>query len=430
MDSDRHRRPRVFYGWYIVIASLFITLYTGGVAHFGFTAVFEPIAAEFGWSYAQVSLASSLRGLEMGLLAPVIGFLVDRWGPRKMVFSGSIILCLGFLLLSRVNSLGMFYLAFIFIATGMSLCAGTVLMTSIANWFHLKAGIAMGIVTSGFGMGGLLIPVVTLLVDSFQWREAMVWVGIGMIIFVLPLAFVMRHKPERYGYYPDGADAPLETEGETKKDSLPDFGMNTKQALKSRAFWQLAVASSCHSFVLGAVVTHMMPYLSSVGVERSTASFISMVLPVASIAGRLSGGWLGDKLGRKMVFASCFILLTVGILMFGFIDAGRMWLMIPFIITLSLGWGGSVTNRLTVLREYFSRNSFGTIMGFTSGVMMVGHITGAPLAGWVYDTWGSYQWAWILFGAVTLVGALLVFTIPPASRYRTNPGTGESVTTA
>ena len=146
MDSDDPKQPRIFYGWYIVIASLFILLYTGGVAHFGFTAVFEPIADEFHWSYAQISLASSLRGLEMGLLAPLVGFLVDRWGPRKMVFAGSFFMCLGFLVLSRVDSLFLFYVAFALIAVGMSFSAGTVLMTAVANWFQKRAGIAMGIV--------------------------------------------------------------------------------------------------------------------------------------------------------------------------------------------------------------------------------------------------------------------------------------------
>ncbi len=115
MDFN-HKRSKVFYGWYIVGASLLITLYTGGVVHFGFTAVFEPIAEEFGWSYATISLASSLRGFEMGLLAPVAGFLVDRWGPRKLIFGGSILICLGFWLLSRVSSLAMFYRAFALIA--------------------------------------------------------------------------------------------------------------------------------------------------------------------------------------------------------------------------------------------------------------------------------------------------------------------------
>ena len=411
MDSDP-KRPRIFYGWYIVAASLVNLLYTGGVAHFGFTAVFEPIENEFKWSYAQISLASSLRGLEMGLLAPVVGFLVDKWGPKKMIFGGSIFLCLGFLLLSRVESLLVFYLAFVLIAFGMSFSGGTVIMTAVANWFQKKAGLAMGIVVSGFGLGGLLIPVVTLLVDNFEWRTAMVIIGFGTLVIILPLAFIMRHRPEDYGYHPDGESGAVNQTGVEKVEDVSHTGMTTRQALRSRAFWQLSIASCCHSFLLGAVVTHMMPYLSSLGVERPTASFIAMILPVASIVGRLNGGWLGDRYGRKKVFTTSFFLMTIGVFIYGCLDYNRLWLLIPFILALSLGWGGSVTTRLTLLREYFGRRSFGTIMGFMSGVMMVGHITGAPLAGWIYDTWGTYRGAWLAYGAVTLLGAFLVFTLP------------------
>ncbi len=103
--SLNQKRSNVFYGWYIVGACLLITLYTCGVVHFGFTAVFEPIAEEFGWSYTQISLAASLRGLEIGLFAPLMGFLVDRWGPRRLIFGGSILICVGLLLLSRVKCL-------------------------------------------------------------------------------------------------------------------------------------------------------------------------------------------------------------------------------------------------------------------------------------------------------------------------------------
>ncbi|MEE8413425.1 MAG: MFS transporter, partial [Dehalococcoidales bacterium] len=203
MDFNR-KPPRVFYGWYLVAAAVVIILYTGGIVHFGFTAVFKPIADEFGWSYAQISLASSLRGLEMGLLAPLMGYLVDRWGPRKLIFAGSIIICLGFILLSNVSSLLMYYGAFALIAIGMSTCTGTVLMTAVNNWFRLRAGLATGIVASGFGLGGLLVPLVTKLIDVFQWRRTMVIVGLGMLGTVLPLSFVVRHKPEHYGYLPDG----------------------------------------------------------------------------------------------------------------------------------------------------------------------------------------------------------------------------------
>ena len=183
-------------------AAVIITLYTGGVVNFGFTAVFDPIAEQFHWSYAQISLASSLRGLEVGLLSAIVGMLVDKWGPRRLIFGGSILVALGFLVLSRVTSLGMFYAAFALIALGMSACTGVVLLTAVSHWFDRRVGIATGIVASGFGLGGTIVPLVTALIDSLKWRNAMLIVGGGMLAICLPLAFVMRARPEPYGYHP------------------------------------------------------------------------------------------------------------------------------------------------------------------------------------------------------------------------------------
>jgi MFS family permease len=406
-------RKKIFYGWYIVGACVVITLYTGGVVHFGFTAVFEPIVEEFNWSYAQVSLASSLRWLEMGLLAPFMGFLVDRYGPRRLIFVGSILSCLGFLTLSRVNSLPVFYLAFALLAFGMSTCAGTVLMTAVANWFNRKAGIAIGIVACGFGLGGLLVPVVTGLIDWLDWRNAMVVVGLGMLVFVLPLSFVVRHKPEQYGYHPDGElIQPADIMDFRDTQPISEISISAKEAIRGRTFWQLGISSMCHAFVVGAVVTHIMPYLSSLDIDRSLSSIVALILPVFSIGGRLSSGWLGIRYGSRRVFAFSFVSMTAGLLFLGNISVGMLWLLVPFVITFSLGWGCSVTSRLGLLRESFGRGSFGKILGFISGMMMLGHVTGAPLAGWVYDNWGSYQGAWLSYGAITLLAAFLVFTIP------------------
>ena len=409
--EDKH--TGIFYGWYIVGACVIITLYTGGVIHFGFTAVFEPIAEEFEWSYAQISLASSLRGLEMGLLAPFMGFLVDRYGPRRLIFLGTLITCAGFLLLSRVNSLTMFYVAFALLAFGMSTTGGTVLMTAIANWFRRRVGIAMGIVASGFGLGGLLVPVVTILIDTFEWRTAMVIVGFGMLVIVLPLSFIVRHKPEPYGYQPDGElIEPFDITDSQSSRPVDEINIPTKQALRSRTFWQLGISSMCHAFVVGAIVTHMMPYLSSLGIIRSTSSVIAFILPAASITGRLSSGWLALRYGSRRVFTASFILMAAGTLIFSYISAGMIWLTVLFVITFSFGWGCSVTSRLSLMRESFGRGNFGKIMGFISGMMMIGHITGAPLAGWVFDIWDSYQGAWLAYSAITLLASLLVFTIP------------------
>ncbi|MFC1914294.1 MFS transporter [Chloroflexota bacterium] len=416
MDTEQ-RSPKLFYGWYIVIACALITFYTSGVVIFGFTAAIDPIAEEFGWSYALISLAFSLRGFEMGLLAPLMGILVDRFGPRRLIFGGSILTCLGFLFLSRVSSLAMFYGALVVIAAGRSTCSPTVIQTAVVNWFRRKVGMAAGIVASGMGLGGLMVPVVTGLIDSLQWRTAMLIAGLGMLATVLPLSFVVRHKPEQYGYQPDG-DVTSTTE--IREFQIPtagvEFNVLIKRVLSSRAFWHIAISSMCHSFVIGAVVIHIMPYLSSLGVARSVSSMVALVLPVASIFGRLSGGWLNDRLGSREIFAASFALMTAGMLFFGYVTPERMWLLAPFIITLGLGWGSSVTTRITLVREHYGRGSFGRILGFTSGMMMLGTIIGAPLAGWVFDTWGSYQGAWLSYSAVTLAGVILVLTIPPVQR--------------
>jgi len=200
---------KVFYGWWIVAACFAVALYVGGAVVYGFTAVFEPIASEFGWSYTQISLAASLRGLEMGLMAPLVGLLVDRWGPRRLTFAGAGLVGIGLMLLSQVNSLPMFYGTFGLVAIGTSACTSTVLMAAVANWFRRRVGIATGITASGFGASGLLVPVVTHLIDACGWRTAMVILGLEMLVVGLPLSLVLRHQPESYGYLPDGDESPV-----------------------------------------------------------------------------------------------------------------------------------------------------------------------------------------------------------------------------
>ncbi|MFC1987495.1 MFS transporter [Chloroflexota bacterium] len=411
--SLNQKHSKVFYGWYIVAACLLITLYTTGVVFYGFTAVFEPIAEEFGWSYAQISLATSIRGLEVGLLAPLMGFLADRWGPRRLIFGGSILVCAGLLILSRVSSLTMFYGTFALIAIGMSTCTNTVTLTAVSNWFRRKAGVAIGIAISGVALGGILVPVVTRLVDILQWRTTMFAVGIGMLAIVLPLSLVIRHKPEHYGYHPDGnMSSTVETSKSENSIVNPEVNIPAKQALTQRAFWHVAISSMCQVFVVSAIVTHIMPYFSSIGITRSTSSLAAFILPVTSIGGRLSSSWLSDRFGSRKVFAVSFLSMTAGLVLFGYVTNGMIWLLVPFIITFGLAWGCSVTTRISLLREYFGRGSFGTILGFVSGIMMLGSITGAPIAGWVFDTYDSYKAAWLGFSGFTIVGSVLAATIP------------------
>ncbi len=409
-------RPGVFYGWWIVAASLIIGLYVIGVIFYGFTAIFEPIVQEMGWSYAQVSLAASLRGMEMGLLAPLMGILVDRWGPRRLIFSGGIFAALGLFLLSKATSLPMFYGAYALMAVGVSSCTMTVLMTAVANWFHRKVGIATGIVSAGFGFGGLMIPVMVGLIEMNGWRMSVAILALGMLVIILPLSLLFRHKPEQYGYLPDGQP---ETPAILVKKTIPgqydEVNIGTWQALKSSTFWRMVIPFTCQVLLVTATMAHVMPYLSSIGISRGRSQWVATLLPLVSIGGRLSSGWLGDRVDSKLLAVIAFTLMGLGLLFFGYAPIGGAWLLVPFIVLFSVGYGSAVVMRPALVREYFGRDNFGKIFGWMLGMNMLGSITGPPLAGWVYDTWNSYQGIWFIFAGVALLASLSVLAIRPVS---------------
>ncbi|MCL0034501.1 MFS transporter, partial [Dehalococcoidia bacterium] len=154
------------------------------------------MTAEFGWSYLAFSLAASLRGIERGLAAPLMGLLVDKLGPRKLIFAGAFVAGMGFIMLSRTDSLIMFYGASIVLSLGFSASANVVLTTAVAHWFHRRVSLAMGLLTTGFGMGGLLLPVVIWLINHYDWRTTLFILGIGTWIIIPLLALGIRHKPE------------------------------------------------------------------------------------------------------------------------------------------------------------------------------------------------------------------------------------------
>lgn len=407
------KNHKVFYGWWIIGAGFLIAMYVSGFINFSFTAVFEPIASDFGWSYAQVSFAASLRGLETGILAPIVGLLVDRWGPRRLVFAGATIIGLGLLLLSRINSLATFYGAFILMAMGISTCVGVVPISTVGNWFQRKVTLATGILVSGTAMGGLMVPLATRVIDIFEWRSAMVILGFGAWGILLPLSLLFRHKPEQYGYLPDGdllRKLPA-SEGQSSAQGN-ELGIGVKQVLKSGAFWHIAMGFMCHILVVNAVITHVMPYLSSIGFTRSFSSLVASAIPLTSIVGRLSFGWLGDKFDKRRAAALGFVLTSLGLLSFGYVATARTWMLVPSLVLIGLGYGGPVPMMPALVREYFGRARLATVLGLVMGVAALCGMAGPPLAGLAFDILGSYQVVWFGFAGLVVAGMISLVTIP------------------
>jgi len=392
----------MYYGWFVVSACFLIMMYNAGSNALGFTAVFEPIIDEFGWSHTQISLAASLRGLERGLLAPVAGILSDRWGPNKVVFGGLILCSIGMILLSKASSLTMFFSSFILIGIGVSATATPLLMVLVLNWFPKNGGLAMGIAASGVALGGLLLPIVTLFIDSFGWRQAIFIIGIGVLVFPLPLSFLLRKKTEKYKDLPNNEKSRLSFDEilskEEEEGGIRNF--ETKEAMSDLVFWIIAVAFFCQVLGLSGVITHIMPFFSSIGFERGTSAFIAGALPLATVLGRVGFGWLMDRVDKRGLAIISFTLNSLGLLILAFITPEQTLLIVLFIIIYGVGWGGSVVLLAGLLNSYFGIKKLSTIIGFCGVFTMIGFITGAPLTGWIFDKWGNYQPAWLVLAGI------------------------------
>ena len=265
----------------------------------------------------------------------------------------------------------------------------------------------MGMAASGVAFGGLLIPLITLVIDNFGWRQAMVIMGFGMWLIPLPLALILRHKPEQYGYQPDGLKSSSVVGDNAVPGKSAEIDITNKAVLSSRVFWIIAAAFLFHIMPVSAVMTHIMPYLGTIGIERSTASLIASALPILTIFGRIGFGWLGDHIDKRIVVVFAFVLTSLGVFLLGIVTMERIWVVVVFIIVFGIGWGGAVPMIAGLLKAYFGVERLGTIVGLAGSVMMVGMMVGAPLAGWIFDKWGRYQPAWFLLAGV--VGLIAIF---------------------
>lgn len=398
---------KIFRGWWVAWGSFFLTILLGGAVYFGFTAFYDPIIQEFNWTYTEVSIAFSIRGLEMGLLAPVAGFLVDRYGPRVLILIGVSLIGMSLLFLSQVQSLTTFYAAFVLMAIGTSGCSSTVLLTAVAGWFRKNVGKAMGVVSAGFGVGGLMVAWIVYLIDVYKWRNAMIILGILVLVAGLPLAFVVGLRPKKNQGVP--AERKNSPDSKAKPDEAYWPGIPFNRAIRSFNFWKLCFAETIRVANTTAILTHVMPYLASMEMPRYRAAWVATAIPLASVAGRMFYGWLCDRLDKKLVWISALALLSLGNLLF--VVAYREEFTLLFIIIYSTAFGGAVTVRGAILREYFGAVSFGRLHGIVMGLAAAAGIVGVTGSAWVFDTFKDYRPVWLFFVGAVILAALMVMRI-------------------
>ena len=417
-DGESKRKRGMFYGWWIVIAGGLGMSITAGINFHGFGNFIIPLTNEFGWNRTTISGLFSLARMESGLLGPLEGWLVDRVGPRRLMIVGIPLMGVGYILMSRVNSLAAFFFVYIFAITlGNSLGMSTPMAASVANWFNRKRGLAFGIMWSGVGLGGFFVPAVGWLIAAYNWRIASIVIGVFIIVMGIPIAALMRHRPEPYGYMPDGEEPDTDDEtGAVRRRQQPDLSQDftAREALMTSSFWYLTLSIAARSLVSGGVGLHLVPYFVDLGASDVFAATLAGTVGVMSIPGRFGLSAVSDYLNRRYVMAVSLFLMTIAIVFMA--RATSVTQVLPFLVLYAAAQGGISVIPQSLIAEYFGRRAYATIQGFRGTIQMIGIIIGPLVSGYVFDTTGSYEWAFMGFGAASLVSLGLVLLMRPPKR--------------
>jgi MFS family permease len=407
------KKSRIFYGWFIVAALIAIWTCIAGIAHTSFTSYIEPITTLFGWTYTQITFAASLRAVVLMILVPVGGLLSDRWGARKLIFAGITIVCLAFFLLSRINSLSQFYLCFILIGIGYSTSTSAIPQAIVGRWFRKKMSLATGILMVAGGFAGLIVPLVTRIIDIYGWQPAMAVFGISFWILLAPLSLIIRHSPEPYGYLPDGETAEDATDRESiSRVSDTNRKTGIRQFLKDRVFWHITAAYALHIMAGSALTVHSMPYLSTISMDRTLSSFVAGALSIVGVFGRLGFGFLGDRVNQRWLAGSGTTMVSLSLIILSVITASSTWMIVPAVILFGVGYGGTITMHSVLIRENFGTINLGSVIGFSVGITSIGLMVGPPLASWLYESFDSYRITWLVFTGITIISIISQLTNP------------------
>ena len=410
------QRKKVFYGWWIAIAAAVLRFFSGGSFYYGFSVFFNPIRDTFQWSAAETSVAFTLRSIETGVFSPIVGTLADKLAPRKLMIIGWSIIGLGFILMSRINSLWTFYGCFMLTAVGMSLGTGLVMNTTVANWFTRKRSRALTITFIGPGLSGLLAPLFALSVGSIGWRQSLLFMGIALWVIGIPLSLLFRDRPAHYGYLPNGESSAQSTVNKQPPPSIAGF--TAGEALKTRSFWMLSLSQLFQQMGTSAVAVHIVPYLESVGVSTAVAALSVTGLTMCSLIGRLGFGFWGDFANKRYIMVLSIGLQVAGLILFSMITKESSWLLIVFLLTYGPGFGGPIPLWPGLQADYFGMKHFGTIMGLLTLTSVIGGLASPIVAGRIFDILGSYKLAWQIAILVTLPAIPLMWlALPPKKHF-------------
>jgi MFS family permease len=401
--------PGYFYG-YTVVAAACLSMVLVFSVHYSFGIFFKPLSAEFGWTRAMTSGAFSLVWITQGLLAIVMGGLNDRFGPRIVLTVCGLLIGAGYLLMSQITAVWQLYL-FYGVMVGAGLGGTFVPLTSTtARWFVARRGIMTGIVAAGVGVGTLIgPPVVNWLIGGYNWRVAYLILGSIVLVGVAVAAQFLRRDPAQMGERPYG-----ERERVPLKSNAGGQGLSLKEAVHTRQFWVMFAVFLCYGFSLSAILLHLAPHATDLGISAANAARILAVLGGASVVGKVLLGSAVDRIGvrgNKYVYVVSFLLMIVSL--FCLVPGRQVWILYLFAVMFGFAYGGLATAHSPLVAWLFGMRQHGLIFGVSFNGWTVGCAIGPIVAGYIFDVAHSYQLAFSICAAVSIIGLVLTVLLSP-----------------
>ncbi len=418
VDPSRRTTGRApFWGWRIVVAGAMSQLLIAGLVQHAYTNYSVLLREEFGWSTTVIALGFAMNRLESGLLGPIQGWMLDRFGPRMVMQLGAVVLWIGLMAFSTVQNLVQFFLFYLIVALGASLAGFITIVTAVVNWFERRRSLALSAAQAGFPLGGVLTPLVVLSLTELGWRVtafASAWVA---LVLVLLASRVMYRNPAAVGQEVDGGPPPtvVGADGVSRPATGsvgPARDFTLAEAVRTRSFWTLNFGHSAALLVVGSTMAHLSIYLTEEqGFSLLMAGYLGTSLLLTQLIGQMIGGYLGDRYSKQGLAIAAMAGHVIGMLLFTFAVAPWMvWAFVPFH---GLAWGVRGPLMQAIRADYFGASSFGRIMGWSTMIIMIGTMSGPIIVGVLRDMTGTYT---LGFTVITIGASLAVVFFALAGR--------------
>ncbi|MCL4860951.1 MAG: MFS transporter [Caldilineaceae bacterium] len=410
-SANRGVAGRWHYAWVVALVTFGVLLVSAGVRTAS-TVLINPLESEFGWSRASISLAAGVSILWFGLGAPLSGLLVERFGPRRIMLGALTLIMVGLggmLALRTLWQLHLWWGVVVGIGTG---AVTNVLGATVAHrWFRTNRGMVLGLFSAAAAAGQLLfLPTMMGLTSAGGWRMAIGVSALAVGALLIPVALLMRDRPEEKGLRPLGEDAAAQA-GLDPLDAAPALPL--AQALQTRDFWLLAGSFFiCGYTTNGLIGTHLLPHAIDHGFDGVMVAGTVSMMGVMNIVGTLASGWLSDRVDNRWLLAMYYAFRAVAIALLPFVLDMRGLLI--FAIIYGLDWVATVPPTINLTAMRFGKASVGILFGWIFFSHMVGAAVAAYTGGVMRDALGDYTLAFYSAALLGFIAAAFSVGITPA----------------